>query len=70
MSEEECQLTQRMYNTGDYLIKSTSGNYFWANTNISGCLKEAASSEEVYIIQKLAREGRGGVIHETKSYRL
>lgn len=65
MTEEEIKVIKRMYDTGDYLVKGVGG-YFWANTNISGCLKEAASSEEVYIIQKLAREGRGGVIHETK----
>lgn len=65
MTDEEKAITLRMYNTGDYLVKGVGG-FFWANVNVSGCLKEAASSEEVYIIQKLAREGRGSIVIETK----
>lgn len=66
MTEDEKRVVKRMYDTGDYLIKGFGG-FFWANTNINGCLKEAASSDDVYIIQKLARENRGGIILEIKT---
>ncbi len=56
-----------MYNTGNYIVHSSGGGYFWANANVKGCLIEGVNSDNLYIIQKLAREGRGGVKLETKT---
>jgi len=67
LNSKEKKLTEMMYNTGNYLVAGT-GAFFWANTNHKGCLIEAANNEDIYIIQKLAREHRGGVILETKTF--
>ncbi len=64
MTDEKLKIIKRMSDTGDYVVRGTGG-HFWANESHRGCLIETCSSEEVYIIQKLAREG-GGIIHETK----
>lgn len=68
MTDDEKRITQMMYNTGNYLVSGTGG-YYWANTNHPGCLIEPANSEDVYIVQKLAREHRGGVVKESKTIR-
>lgn len=64
--QKEKTLTERMYNTGDYLVHSSGGGYFWANANVNGCLIEGANSDDVQILQRLAREGKGGVKYERK----
>ena len=68
MSEEETKIIKRMSDTDDYVVRGTGG-HFWANESHRGCLIETCYSEEVYIIQKLAREGRG-IVMETKSFRV
>lgn len=66
MTDKELELTEMMYNTGNYVVHSSGGGYFWANTNVKGCLIEAVDNDDLYIIQKLARERRLGVKHEIK----
>ena len=66
MTKEEHRITDYMYNTGNYLVAGV-GAYYWANNNHKGCLIEAASSADIAIVQKLAREGRGGMLLETKT---
>ena len=67
--EAEDKICLRMYNTGDYIVKGT-GNYFWANSNHKGCLIEACTTKEIYLVQKMFRERRQGIKHEVKTYKL
>lgn len=48
------KVIKRMQDTQDYIVGINS-RYYWANDNVMGCLVEAASSEEVAIVQELSR---------------
>lgn len=63
------KLTSMMYNTGNYVVRGTGG-WFWANESHRGCLIEACSSEDISMLQILARENKLGVIYETKTIRI
>lgn len=57
-------LLKRMFDTGDYIIIGT-GNYFWANTKVRGCLIEGLTSEEKNDLFRL--EMLGYIKHERTS---
>lgn len=65
LTSDEQSVVNRLKDTGDHMVRGT-GAYYWANNNHPGCLKEAATSEEVFAIQTLARERRGGVKLDVK----
>lgn len=64
-SEIETKVSQRMYNTGDYIV-GVQGRYYWANKNVSGCLIEGVSSEEIAAVQQMVNENRGGINYNIK----
>lgn len=47
---------KRMVETGDYVVIGT-GNYFWANTKVRGCLIEGLSGDEKNDLFRLERIG-------------
>lgn len=68
LTNDELRVITRMLDRGDYVVHSSGGGYYWANTDVRGLLIEPVDSDDLYIIQKLAREGRGGVIFERKTF--